>query len=381
MRILFIQKEGGIFGAENYQLNIIPALVAKGIEIEFLRLYTNYQLGRDSEFVKRLQGLGIVVHQVNIGRVPGISDFGKVRSMIKNGRFDIIHSHLIHADLYAALVKLSGVKGPRYVSSKHGYDNQFAAKYGFDASKQTATTYFRISRWAERRMDASFTISKGLHRFFMEIGLSTPEKMRMIYYGFNFPEVIEEPGDIDTYRIAPQQLCITGRLVGFKGHRWAFDALKHLKENYSDVKLVVIGTGNEEPQLREYVTAAGLENQVVFLGYRKDVSKWMHYSDVVLVPSRSEGFGVVFLEAFNARTPVVAFDVPASNELIIPGKTGVLVPPYDTKTMAEGIAGLLNSQSLRQSLSAEAFNRYKQTFTLDNMVNNTLQFYQEVMHA
>ena len=52
MKVLFVQKEGGIFGAEQFQLRTIPALMSNGIEVEFLRLYTNYQLGKDSPFCK-----------------------------------------------------------------------------------------------------------------------------------------------------------------------------------------------------------------------------------------------------------------------------------------------------------------------------------------
>ena len=380
MKILFIQKEGGIFGAENYHLNIIPALQQKGVKIEFLRLYTNYQLGKDSEFVQKLQKLNVTVYQVNIGRIPGIRDIFSVASIIKQGAYDIIHSHLIHADFYAALIKTFFFVKSKFVSTKHGYDNSFTAKYGFDGSKQRKTPYFLISRWAEAKFDKTYTISKGLLNLFVETGITTASKMKLIYYGFDFLEP-SIAGNASDYRISDYQLCIVGRLVEFKGHMWALQALKRLLNKYPSIKLVIIGTGSFENRLKEFVTELGLDNSVLFLGYRKDVALWMKHSDLVIVPSRSEGFGVVFLEAFSARTPVVAFDVPAANELIIDGETGALAVPYDTADLAVKISALLLDKEKAKSYANRAYDFSKKYFSLDTMTDNTYSFYHSVLQG
>lgn len=380
MKILFIQKEGGIFGAENYHLAIIPALQRYGIKIDFLRLYTDYQLGKDSEFVKRLERLGVLVYQVNIGRLPGIQDLRQVAAIVKKGRYDIVHSHLIHADLYAALVKKFFRVRSKFVSTKHGYDNAYTARYGFDPAFQKRTPYFLISRWAESIMDRSYTISKGLLDFFYATGLSSPQKMELIYYGFDVPPA-EEPSGSENYRRSDHQLCIAGRLVEFKGHAWALQALKILVREYPDCKLVILGTGAYENILREKVDELQLTDHVDFLGYRKDVSHWMKYSDVVIVPSRSEGFGVVFLEAFNARTPVVAFDVPAANELIEDQVSGVLVKPYSVEEMARKISLLLNDRPMAKRYSERAYTLAKERFSVRVMVDQTYSFYNRVLKS
>jgi hypothetical protein len=145
MRILFIQKEGGIFGAEQYHLQIIPALMKAGLSISFLRLYTNYQLGKDSPFVLKLQEMHVPVHQVNIGRVPGFSDIRAVGKIIREGHYDIVHSHLIHADLYAAVCKILFRTTAKFVSTKHGYDNAYAARYGFDTRFVKSHSPYRMA--------------------------------------------------------------------------------------------------------------------------------------------------------------------------------------------------------------------------------------------
>jgi len=380
MKILFIQKEGGIFGAENYHLNMIPALQKRGITIEFLRLYTDYQLGKDSDFVKRLQQMQVHVYQVNIGRVPGIRDVREIARIIRAGNYDIVHSHLIHADFYAALVRTFFRPKAKFVSTKHGYDNSFTAKHGFDASKQGVTPYFLISRWAESKFDKSYTISKGLLNLFIQTGITSSEKMELIYYGFDLAEVtpVEEP---ETYRKSTHQLCIAGRLVEFKGHLWGIEAVQKLTANYPDIKLLIIGTGSFEQQLKQRVEELNLTRHVDFLGYRKDVGCWMKYSDVVLVPSRSEGFGVVFLEAFNARTPVVAFNVPAANELISDGESGMLATPYDTQDLADKVSMLLQNKDMAGQYAAAAYTNAKKFFSLNTMADNTYSFYKRVLQA
>ncbi|NVK85521.1 MAG: glycosyltransferase family 4 protein, partial [Cytophagia bacterium] len=217
MKILFVQKEGGIFGAENYHLKVIPRLLAEGVEVDFLRLYTDYQGGKGGEFINRLNSIGVKTYEVNIGKYPKLGTLKEIRKIANDG-YDLVHTHLIHADFYLALIKtFLGLK-PVLVSTKHGYDNTFTSKFGFDASKQTNTPYFLLSKWAEKRMKASFTISQGLRNFFIQTGLSKPERMRIIHYGFDMPENYLSKGKED-YRQAPKQIIIAGRLIAFKGHK------------------------------------------------------------------------------------------------------------------------------------------------------------------
>ena len=301
MKILFVQKEGGIFGAENYQLNVIPGLISKGVEIEFLRLYTNYQGGIDGEFVERLKGFHVKVYQVNIGKIPTISTLRDVHRIVIKGQFNLVHTHLIHADFYLALTKTVFRGKYRVVSTKHGYDNAFTSKYGFDASKQKLTPYFVVSRWAEKRMWASFTISHGLRNFFIETGLTTSNRMSLVQYGFDMPENYLLKGD-PRFRKSQNQIFIAGRLVKFKGHNLLIKAMKNVIEAYSkEVKLLIAGIGNEEDNLRKEVQLLGIQDNVEFIGFSKDIGAYMANSDAIVVPSISEGFGVVFLEAFSAK--------------------------------------------------------------------------------
>lgn len=352
--------------------------MAKGIEVDFLRLYTDYQGGKGGEFINRLNSIGVKTYEVNIGKYPKLSALKEIRK-IANDRYDLVHTHLIHADFHLALIKkLLGLE-PALVSTKHGYDNTFTSNFGFNASKQTNTLYFLLSKWAEKRMKASFTISHGLRDFFVQTGLSRPEKMRLIHYGFDMPENYQSNGKVG-YRQAPKQIMMAGRLVAFKGHRFLIEAMSKVVEAYgSDVKLLIAGTGDLEDELRRQVGQLGLFENIKFLGYSKEVGCFMANSDVVVVPSISEGFGVVFLEAFSAKTPVVSWDIPAGNELIQHGKTGYLVPPYDVNLLAEQLIYVLDNPEEQGDVVEAAYDRLKSYFNLERMVNETVSFYKETL--
>lgn len=377
MKILFVQKEGGIFGAENYQLKIIPELIRRGYTIHFLRLYTNYQGGKGGRFIDLLNSFGVKTFENNIGRFINPVNLFRINQIIKSEKYDLIHTHLIHADIHLALIKLLLNRKMKVVSTKHGYDNAFTAKHGFNPGKQTRTPYFVISRFAENLMTKSFTITNSLRNFFIQTGLTTAAKMSTIHYGFDFapPELswVDE-----RFRIFQKQLVIAGRLVRFKGHRFVIEAMPEIVRQNPDAGLVIVGSGELEAELKALVSELQMDKHVWFTGYSSDVVKWMYNSQVVCVPSISEGFGVVLLEAFNCSKPVVAFDVPACNELMQHNKTGLLVEPFDTAMLSKTICKLLNEPQAADDIGRAANRRLKEYFTLKRMTDQTESFYKSV---
>lgn len=377
MKILFVQKEGGIFGAESYQLKIIPALISRGFEIDFLRLYTDYQGGKGGRFIDILRSHGVKTYEINIGRVINPLNLIRINRIIRQGKYDLVHTHLIHADLHLALTRIFLNPSLRIVSTKHGYDNAFTARHGFDPARQTLTPYFLLSKFSERFMIRSFTISRAIRNFFLKTGLSSEKKMSMIHYGFDF-EASAQNWIAKEYRLFEKQLIIAGRLVRFKGHRFVLEALPAILKKYPEAGLVIAGSGDMEGELKALAHSLGIAARVAFIGYTSDVPRWMFNSDVVIVPSISEAFGVVLLEAFNGCKPVVAFDVPACNELIRNGETGFLVEPYNTAKLGDTIMAILDDPERGKSVGLAAQAVLRSYFNLNRMVEETIQFYKSI---
>ena len=117
-----------------------------------------------------------------------------------------------------------------------------------------------------------------------------------------------------------------------------------------DVRYIVAGTGAEEARLRATAPA-----NIAFLGYVADTRAVYAASDLIAIPSRSEGQGIVALEAMASGTPIIASNIGGClAETITDGVTGILVPPEDPRALVEAVLSLLANAEWRQSLAAAA---------------------------
>lgn len=378
MKVLHVQKVRGIAGSENYLFQALPALKAAGVELELAALVDGDDRVNEP-FHSRMAALGVRVHVVPIGAMPSPSSVRSLQRLVRDGRFDAVHSHLVHADLFMS-VALATIPRVALISTKHGYDEPYTNRFGFGVDPRIVGRYYAACVIAERRVDRSIAISEGLRRLFVGSGISAAARIRVVHYGFDLPGVGPD-ADLGGKRFGDPQLALVGRLVGFKGHRLALEALERLRLGYPGIRLVIVGSGPLEAELRDRVAKARLDEHVVFVGYSPKAREYMAASDVVLVPSLAEGFGVVFLEAFSVGRPVVAFDVPAANEIVRSGESGLLARPRDVDDYARNVERVLAEPGLGQRLAAGATARLQEYFTLERMTRQTIEVYEDALAA
>jgi glycosyltransferase involved in cell wall biosynthesis len=130
-----------------------------------------------------------------------------------------------------------------------------------------------------------------------------------------------------------------------------------LRKNLS-FKVIVVGEGEDGEFLRQLTNQLGLEDQVYFLGYKRNPYKYYALSDVLVLTSDIEGFGNVLIEAMACGLPVIATDCPTGPaEILDSGRWGVLVPPGDHELLADKIARVLLDDELRRDLSRKSLIR------------------------
>ena len=122
-----------------------------------------------------------------------------------------------------------------------------------------------------------------------------------------------------------------------------------------------------------------LGDRAVFAGIRRDVPALLAASDVFVMCSLWEGLGLVFLEAMAAGLPVLATRVSAVPEVVVEGRTGLLVPPSDDRALADAMLALARDPALRARLGAAGRERVAAAFGLERMVDETLAVYAEVL--
>lgn len=378
MKVLFIQKVKGFSGSEKFIHETMPVLSKKGIEVHLLAVYL--EEAHLDNFAYRFEEIGAHVIYLKASSDLNGKLLRDIHAIIKAGEYDLIHTHLIHADIWIALIKTFLNRKLKVVSTKHNYDEGYMNQFGFDPKglKWTQRYYF-LSYLAEKKMDFSITISEGLYNLYDKGKITPKDRLRAIPYGFDLPDF--DPPETSDCRLAPQQLIIVGRLLPLKGHKFVINIMPLLLKVFPELKLVIVGDGEEKENLRKLVASKELQEQVVFAGYQKNVLEWMNYSDIVLIPSTSEGFGIVILEANNSRTPVIAFDVPAPNEIVIHGETGLLVPPFDLEILEEEILHLLRHPEKGNMMAEKAYDRLKSYFTSDRMTREIIEVYRQVLEA
>lgn len=379
-RVLHVQKARGVAGSERYLLEVLPALRSVGVDARFCALVEPGDEATNDELFERFGRAGVPVEVLRISRrVPSPLDAIAFARLVRRGGYDIVHTHLIHADVLGAMSRPMLSRRCRLVSTKHGYEEAYIDEHGLDPAHMRANAYSIACRLADTQMDATVAISRGLGNLFTKGGLARPDRMRVIHYGFDFgPQPVPEPS---VHRLGSPQLVLVGRLVGFKGHRFALDAMTRVVREVPEAKLVIVGSGPLEEEIRSQVRAAGLEANVELVGYRRDAREFMAASDVVLVPSISEGLGVVFLEAIHAGKPVVAFDVPAGNEILEDRVSGRLVPAYDSAAYADAIVEVLADERRALELVGAADERLRGYFSQHRMIAETSALYEELLRT
>jgi glycosyltransferase involved in cell wall biosynthesis len=366
-----MQKVKGIAGSERYFLDIIPALTARGVYIEFLVL--DNAARESSVFIELLRSHNITVHRHLLVPLSPISLSFKINKLINSGNFDILHTHLIHADLYAGLYRLLFRTRTLIVSTKHGYDEKYQSKYGLRAfAHGKSGLFYGLAKFAEKQIDFSFAVSKGLSDLYFQLGICA-ERLPVIWHGIKRRDILAENSNEEH----AANILIVGRLIPFKGHLFLLEALKSIA---SPFVLHVAGDGNFKSIINEKAKQYGLEDRVVFHGHLPDVSVLYAQCDFAVVPSIGEGFGLVVIEAFSHGKPVVAFDVPALNELITDGADGVLVPPFEIEKLTSAIQMLIDDKEKLKAMQQNALQKAYTQFDFQRTVEQTLQFYQQCLH-
>ena len=116
-----------------------------------------------------------------------------------------------------------------------------------------------------------------------------------------------------------------------------------------------------------------------WLGWRADAADLMAAFDVILVPSLSEGFGLVLLEAMSRRVPVIASRVGAIPEVALDGETGILFEPRDVAALTNAILRLLSDRSLRKYMGLLGAATLEERFSIQRMVDGTIAVYDKVL--
>ncbi|MCP5375243.1 MAG: glycosyltransferase family 4 protein [Rickettsiaceae bacterium] len=206
----------------------------------------------------------------------------------------------------------------------------------------------------------------------------------LAHHGFNRNNIFHIPNMIKVtqgYREKqykkPLIIGSFGRFVAKKGFNYLIEAIALLKNQGHNINLLLGGAGEEEPILRKLVTRLNLLNEVTFLGWIEDKEKFFKRIDIFCLPSTSEPFGIILLEAIENSTPIVATKSGGPGEIIRDKQDGLLTEIESGADLAEKLSMLILNQEEANKLSSSAYLRLIENYEIKivgkklvNILNN-----------
>lgn len=181
-------------------------------------------------------------------------------------------------------------------------------------------------------------------------------------------------------REQPFILCI-GRFVPDKGFDTAVDAFSAVATELPELRLVMAGDGPTRTEVRRRAEAAGLGDRIDFPGWvdSTEVADLLAGAALLVMPSRREGLPLVAIQAAQMGIPVVGTTAGGLPEVVIDGKSGLLVAPEDARALAASISVLLRDESARQRMGAAARQRAKEMFGWQRYLDATEALYEKLV--
>jgi glycosyltransferase involved in cell wall biosynthesis len=227
----------------------------------------------------------------------------------------------------------------------------------------------RCKRALSARLDAHVAVGEASARRTEEVAGLPPGSVRSI------PNLVPDLGPVRPVPHDGVVLGAVGRLDPQKG----FDVLLEALVALPGVRLVLVGEGRSRSDLQARARVLGVAGRVTFAGWSEDVRSHLAGFDVVVLPSRSEGFPLTIVEAMLAGLPVVATRVGSVAEAVRDGETGLLVGKDDPRALAAALRRLVDDRGLRHRMGACAREVAARHFTVQRMARAYEDLYAELL--
>ncbi|MFH1478583.1 MAG: glycosyltransferase [Candidatus Omnitrophota bacterium] len=336
-------------------------------------------LNNEDYFLRDLARFQIKVYPIHVKNIYSpIKVIKRLLNIIRKEKIDIIHTHLFSTNIYGRIA--GGIaRRPHIVTTLHGLDYEpysiFRSRFFFE----------------RRRLLDSFT-GRLFNDSFIAVSSAVKKSAEGIL-GFKNIGVVHNSIDLDRFKALTEKerldtrqrlslskddivLVTVGRLDIQKGHTFLIRALKESKLENKNIKLLIVGKGILENELKSEVKSLKLEKNIIFLKDRDDIREVVGCSDIFILPSiYSEGFGIVLLEAMALKIPCIASDIDGIKEIITNEKEGVLVKPSSCRALSDAIADLIENPFKKSDIAESGYLKVKRDFDIRQQIRQLEEIY------
>jgi glycosyltransferase involved in cell wall biosynthesis len=367
MRVLFLSTTMGMGGADQLLLTVAGALRSRGHQVMIASLTPLGPMGLEA------RQLGIATESLKMRRgVPDPRGLVRLARLLRAWKPDVLHSHMVHANLMARVVRLIAPV-PALVSTIHNI---------YDGGRLRMAAY----RLSNRLVDQMTIISQTAADRFIAEGIIPKELLR----------VIPNSVDTDRFRNVPagtresvrESLGIQGQFAWLAVGRFEvakdypnmLHAFARVRERHPRALLLLVGRGSLQAETEALTRTLGVAGSVRFLGVRRDVPEVMSAADGYVMSSAWEGMPIALLEAAAAGLPIVATRVGGNQEVVRHEDNGFLVPPRDATALGEAMLRLMDlSEAERRTLGDRGHEHVRTSYGLSQTVERWEELYRQVL--
>lgn len=361
MKILLIITGLAMGGAEHVVSNLADRLTERGHQVTIAYL--------TGPIIVKPENKDIEIIPLELNNTKDfLKSYIKLRSLIKKIKPDVVHSHMFHSNIISRLIRLT-THIPKLVCSAHNTN---------EGGKLRMIAY----RYTDKLADISTNVSQEAVESFIAKGAFPANRSVHVVNGIDTEKFYFNSLLRDQLRQSlnlttdVKMILAVGRLHNQKDYPTLLKAIKLLTNERKDFKLFIAGDGPLREELILLTENLHIQNFVKFIGIHRDIPSLMSASDVFVLSSAWEGFGLVVAEAMACERVVVATDCGGVKEVIGDNNNGLLVPIKDSKSLANKLsfALSLNKQD-KDIFGKNARQHIIDNFSLDANVEAYLNLY------
>lgn len=354
MNILYVTTGLGLGGAEKVVADLADQMHVLGHDVKIAYLTGDVQIKPASTDVE------IIALHLNSAKHFLLAS-KKYRKLVKSFRPDVVHAHMVHANIFARLNRaLCPI--PKLICTAHNSN---------EGSKARMIAY-RLTNYLS---DMNTNVSQEATEALIAKGAFSENNVVTVYNGIDLKKFEKNQGNIDLEKHALNIISI-GRFNDQKDYPNLINAFAILKSrSNSNIKLTIVGDGELRPQIESLIKELNLDTDVILLGRRSDIAELLSQADIFVLASKFEGFGLVVAEAMACECYVVATDSGGVAEVM--GNTGKLVPIQNSQALADALQNAIALSSKdRMQNNRKARARVEQLFSLETSVQKWLALYE-----
>lgn len=295
-------------------------------------------------------------------------------------RPEVVHTHSAKAGILGRSVAWK-LKTPCVVHTVHG------APFHPYQSWPVRKLYQLCERWAAKRCHKLISVADAMTDLMVEAKVAERSKFVTIYSGMDIQPFLDAHQRRDETRIrlgiGPEDIVVgkIARLFHLKGHQHLLACAQSVVQSNPRIRFLLVGDGILRESIEKDIDAMGLREHFIFTGLVSpdEIPELIGAMDLLLHVSLREGLARALPQAFLAGKPVISYDIDGAREVVIDGKTGILLPPKSIEPLGQAILELANDASLRERMGQQGRLLCQEKFGHQAMTRQIRSLYQQIL--